>query len=132
MIFQEKYSTCYLLLTDQISLSDCLYFLRYWSIFVFQLFGNQAVTLIFNNFFLIKSMTKNKRNVCTSCNPPAPRPPPPLPPCSSYPIFLPPSSWSCKAIISAGNLFTFWMISSGNWCCLIVSSNSECKTEILF
>ena len=31
-------------LTDQIALSDCLYFLRYWSICVLQLFVNQAVT----------------------------------------------------------------------------------------
>ena len=33
-----------ILLTDQISLPDCLYFLRYWSICVLQLFFNQAVT----------------------------------------------------------------------------------------
>ena len=32
MIFQEKRFSCYILLTDQIPLSDCLYFLRYWSI----------------------------------------------------------------------------------------------------
>ena len=32
-------------LTDQISLSDCLYFLRYWAIGVLQLFVNQAVML---------------------------------------------------------------------------------------
>ena len=32
------------LLTDQISLSDCLYFSRYWAICVLQLFVNQAVT----------------------------------------------------------------------------------------
>ena len=29
---------------DQISLSGCLYFLRYWAICVFQLFINQVVT----------------------------------------------------------------------------------------
>ena len=28
--FQEKYFSCYTLLTDQISLPDCPYFLRYW------------------------------------------------------------------------------------------------------
>ena len=32
MIFQEKYLSCYILLTDLIELSDCLYFLRYWAI----------------------------------------------------------------------------------------------------
>ena len=31
-IFQEKCFLCYILLTDSISLSDCLYFLRYWAI----------------------------------------------------------------------------------------------------
>ena len=33
-----------ILLTDQISLSDCLYFTRYWAICVLLLFVNQAVT----------------------------------------------------------------------------------------
>ena len=32
------------LLTDQISLADCLYFSRCWAICVLQLFVNQAVT----------------------------------------------------------------------------------------
>ena len=32
------------ILTDQISLPDCLYFLRYWSICLLQLFVNQVVT----------------------------------------------------------------------------------------
>ena len=32
------------LLTDQISLSDCFYILRYWAICVLQLIVNQAVT----------------------------------------------------------------------------------------
>ena len=34
----------FLMLTDQISLFDCLYFSRYWAICVLQLFVNQAVT----------------------------------------------------------------------------------------
>ena len=42
--FQEKYFLCYILLTDQIYLSDCLYFLKYWAICVSQLFVNRAVT----------------------------------------------------------------------------------------
>ena len=43
MIFQEKCFTCYILLTDQISLSDRLPFSRYWAICVLQLFVSQAV-----------------------------------------------------------------------------------------
>ena len=43
-IFQEKFFSCYIPLTDQISLSDYLYFSRYWAISVLQLFVDQAVT----------------------------------------------------------------------------------------
>ena len=32
IIFQEKCISIYNALTDQISFSDCLYFLRYWAI----------------------------------------------------------------------------------------------------
>ena len=42
IIFQRKCSSCYIPLTDEISLPGCLYFLRYWTIFVLQLFVNQA------------------------------------------------------------------------------------------
>ena len=42
--FQEKCSSYYILLTNQISLSDCLYFLSYWAICVLKMFVNQAVT----------------------------------------------------------------------------------------
>ena len=44
MIFQQKCFSCYILLTDQISLSDCLQFLRYQVICVLQLIVNQFVT----------------------------------------------------------------------------------------
>ena len=44
IIFQQKCSSWYIVLTDQISLSGCLYFLRYWAICVLQLFVNQVVT----------------------------------------------------------------------------------------
>ena len=44
MIFQQICSSCYILITDQISLPGCLYFLRYWEICVLQLFVNQVVT----------------------------------------------------------------------------------------
>ena len=43
IIFAEKYLTCYVLLIDQLSLSGCLYFVRYWAIFVLQLFVNQIL-----------------------------------------------------------------------------------------
>ena len=45
--FQEKCFSCYVLLTDQISLSDCLYFLRYWAICVF----NCLLTRLWHNKF---------------------------------------------------------------------------------
>ena len=42
---RKMFLMCHVIqLTDQISLSDCLYFLRYWTICVLQLFVNQAVT----------------------------------------------------------------------------------------
>ena len=44
MIFQQNCSSCYILLTEQISLAGCLYFLRYWAICTLQLFVNQIVT----------------------------------------------------------------------------------------
>ena len=70
MTFEEKCFLCYNLLTDQISLSDCLYFSRYWSICVLHLFVNQAVTSFWNYFeinliLLIKPFcytTKNQNN----------------------------------------------------------------------
>ena len=43
MIFQEKCFSCYILLTDQISLSGCFYFMRYWKICALQLFVMQVV-----------------------------------------------------------------------------------------
>ena len=43
MIFQQKCFSCYILLTEQISLSNYVYFLRYWTIYVLQLFVNQGV-----------------------------------------------------------------------------------------
>ena len=66
MIFQEKYFSCYILLAHQISLSDCLYFSRYWAICVLHLFVNQADirNLEIKLIFLIKPlryMTKKSR-----------------------------------------------------------------------
>ena len=57
IIFKEKYFSCYILLTDQASLSGCIYFVRCWVICVFQLFVNQVVyfeikvTLTFQKIF---------------------------------------------------------------------------------
>ena len=44
MIFQGKCVSCYISLTDQISLSDCLFFLRYWAKYVLQIFVSQVLT----------------------------------------------------------------------------------------
>ena len=44
MVIQEKYFSCYILLIDQISLSDRLYFSRYWAMCVLQLLVKQVVT----------------------------------------------------------------------------------------
>ena len=43
LIFEEKYLSYYILLTDQISLSGCFCFVRYWAICVLQLFVNHVV-----------------------------------------------------------------------------------------
>ena len=42
--FWRKIFSCYILLIDQISLSGCFFFVRYWTICLLQLFVNQAVT----------------------------------------------------------------------------------------
>ena len=42
--FSRKAFSCYILLTDQISLSDCLYLLRYWVMCDLELLVKQAVT----------------------------------------------------------------------------------------
>ena len=55
--FVYDFSKCflsYILLTDQVSLLDCLYFLRYWSICVFQLFVNRFKCIN----FIIRSITR--------------------------------------------------------------------------
>ena len=44
MIFEERHFSCNILLTDQISLSCCLWFVKYWAICVLHLFVNQTVT----------------------------------------------------------------------------------------
>ena len=44
MIFQGKCFSSYFLLPGQIALPECLYFLKYWIICVFQLFVKQLLT----------------------------------------------------------------------------------------
>ena len=65
MLFQEKCFPCSILLTDQISLSNRCYFLRYWAICLMQLFLNQVATCFkINLIFLVKPilyMTKKPR-----------------------------------------------------------------------
>ena len=41
--FQEKCYSSYILLTNQISFSDCLFFTRYWIVCVLQFLVNQVV-----------------------------------------------------------------------------------------
>ena len=45
--FSHDFSRKMFLLTDQVSLSDCLYFLIYRAIFVLQMFVSAVVTLFF-------------------------------------------------------------------------------------
>ena len=42
MISLDKCFPCYILLTNQVSFSDCVYFLRYWETCVLQLFVSQV------------------------------------------------------------------------------------------
>ena len=44
IVFKEKYFSFYIIWTDQVSLSGCLYFVRYWTIYELHLFVNQVVT----------------------------------------------------------------------------------------
>ena len=56
MIFEEKCFPYYTLLINQITFSGCLYFLRYWAIFVFNclLIGCDVINFEINLTFLIK------------------------------------------------------------------------------
>ena len=70
MIFQQKCSSFYILLTDEISLPGCLYFLRYWAICALQLFVNQVVTSYIIDFeinfiFLIEPFFLHDQKVMT-------------------------------------------------------------------
>ena len=62
--FKKKLISYYILVTDQISLLDCFYFLRYCTICVLQLFVSQVLKFEINLAFLIQPcsyMTKKSR-----------------------------------------------------------------------
>ena len=62
IIFEEKYFSCYIFWTDQISLSDFFYFARYWAICVSCDVKNFEINLIFliKLFFLGDQKVKTK------------------------------------------------------------------------
>ena len=68
MIFEEKYFSYYILLPDQISLSQCLYFVRYWAVYVLQFltrlwrykFWNK--TYFFNQPVILRLLRWNKQH----------------------------------------------------------------------
>ena len=65
--FSTKMFLVLFLLTDQISLPGCLYFLRYWAICVLQLIINQVVTQNFEVkiIFLIEPFFLHDQKVMT-------------------------------------------------------------------
>ena len=67
MIFEEKYFSCYILLTDQMSLSGCLYFVRYWEYMYFNCLLTRLWHLNFeiNLIFLIKLFLLHDQKVKT-------------------------------------------------------------------
>ena len=44
-ISRKMFLVLYILISEQISLSDCFYFLKFWAMYVLQLFVNQVVKL---------------------------------------------------------------------------------------
>ena len=44
-ISRKMFLVLYILISEQISLSDCFYFLKFWAMYVLQLFVNQGVKL---------------------------------------------------------------------------------------
>ena len=67
IILKEKYISCYVLLTDQISLPDCLYFEilgNMWTAIVFKP-GYDVMNFEVNLIFLIKPFFLHDQNVVT-------------------------------------------------------------------
>ena len=68
MIFEEKYLSCYILLADQISMSDWLFFVRYWSNMCTTIVcstGRDVTNFEINLTFLIKSFFLHDQKVKT-------------------------------------------------------------------
>ena len=61
-VSKKKCYLCYNLLTDQILLSDFIYFLRYWAMCVLQLF----VSLVFFIFLIKPLLYKTKKSMRTT------------------------------------------------------------------
>ena len=64
MIFPKKYIHFYTLLTDQTSLSDCLYFLRYWTICILQLLNGIKVRVFFGKKYQKRHLCHHDKNYC--------------------------------------------------------------------
>ena len=64
MVFQKQYLLCYILLTDQISLTDCLYFLKYVYCNCF-LPGSDVISYKIDLIFLMKPLVYNDKKVKT-------------------------------------------------------------------
>ena len=56
--FWRKRFSCYILLIGQVSLSGCLYFVRYLEIFVLQFFVNRVVTSEILKFATMKQIAQ--------------------------------------------------------------------------
>ena len=63
MIFEEKYFSIYILLTDQISLFDCLCFLRYWAIISFPVCD--VINFEKKHNFLMNQNVRTKNEICS-------------------------------------------------------------------
>ena len=69
MMFENKYLCCDILLLDQISMSGCPYFVRYWAICVYIVIvclpGCDVKNFEINLIFLIKPFLLHDENVKT-------------------------------------------------------------------
>ena len=70
MISEEKYSFCYIVLTDQISLSGCLYLVGQYVYVIICWPGCDAINFEINIILLIKPFLRHNQNVKTAANVP--------------------------------------------------------------
>ena len=69
MVFEEKYFSSYVLLSDQFILEDCFHFMRYWAMCVccnYLLTRLWTLNFEINVIFLIKSFLLHDQNVKTN------------------------------------------------------------------